>query len=331
MTPTSHNSGDLYHYSENGISKGPFTAKQLKDLAAKGAIKPQTYVWKAGFRDWVPAGNLKGLLPQRSVVTRSRPHPATMVEAKRAAPPRPRIALLTGIIVAGILLVGSVVTALVILVNKQPDPEKKDAPLQARAADKKPDAPQKSDGSVKKPEAPQKPAPIKEKDTPAKKPDKSQSPPPAEKKEAPPKKPEPATKKVPPPPPPVEIAAVELLKKYKDDSEEFLKEFEGKRVTLKIAGTWNVDQLEKALQSDRLVLRYSHKVKDKSNLQPHESIRLNFPLVNSKAKLGFFAKIEAYAKQRKKGERVVMSVTGTLKTTLTKGKKYLVLENAILK
>jgi len=141
MTPTPYNSGDLYHYSENGISKGPFTAKQLIDLAAKGAIKPQTYVWKAGFRVWVPAGNLKGLLPPRSAVTRSRPHAATMVQAKRPAPPRRRIALLTGIVVAAILLVGSIVTALVILANKQPDSEKKDVPIQTKTASKKPEPP----------------------------------------------------------------------------------------------------------------------------------------------------------------------------------------------
>src|SRR5258708_2400580 len=90
MTRVAQPSADLYHYSENGTPRGPFTVQQLQELAASGKIQPQTFIWKAGFQAWVPAKSVRGLLPKEVPSPRPLAYPATMLERKRPRSQRPR-------------------------------------------------------------------------------------------------------------------------------------------------------------------------------------------------------------------------------------------------
>jgi hypothetical protein len=52
-----------YYYTDGKERFGPFSIEELKEKN----ITPQTYVWKEGLPDWVPAGNLRdlsGLFPE---------------------------------------------------------------------------------------------------------------------------------------------------------------------------------------------------------------------------------------------------------------------------
>jgi hypothetical protein len=324
MTPSAGNSLDLYHYSENGITRGPFTAQQLKELAQAGKIQPQTYVWKEGFPNWLPAGRLQGLFPPSRPAAPSRTHPVTVLES-RARSSRRATLLVAGIILGSVLLLASVVIILMSLVKNSAQPEEKEITLQVKKTETKTDSLQKTDLAPSKQNSP----PVKKKVEPLPSREPAKKEPPVKKPE-PEKKPEPAKKKEPPPPPPVQFKVNDLLARYGKEPAKVLSEVEGKAVTLQMEGTWNVVQLEKAIRNNQLTLRYTHNVKDPSRVKPHEAVQLIFPLVNNKDKLGFFAKIESYARQRKKGERVVMSVNGILTTTVIQGDKFLVLKNAVL-
>ncbi len=52
-----------YYCDRNGKQVGPFSARQLKDLAAAGQLAPTDLVWTNGLPNWVPVANLKGLFP----------------------------------------------------------------------------------------------------------------------------------------------------------------------------------------------------------------------------------------------------------------------------
>ena len=52
--------GDWYYIGHYG-QLGPLTRDQIDELIAAEVIGRETYVWKAGMSDWVPAGNLNEL------------------------------------------------------------------------------------------------------------------------------------------------------------------------------------------------------------------------------------------------------------------------------
>jgi hypothetical protein len=326
MTLPAQKSGDFYHYSENGTPRGPFTTQELKDLAAVGKILPQTFIWKNGSSTWVPARSVCGLLPSQGTPVRSQPYPATILERPRVRSRKRPSLLVAGVFLATILVLVSLVVVIVLVAKQTPvSPQRKPA-LQVKAPVPKPDLSPKAEPKASP--AQKTPPPPKKAETPLPPPKKEEV---APQKPKTPEKPDPPKKADPPPPPPVEFAVAELLTRYQEDPGQLLKEVEGKPVTLKMEGTWNVDSLQKAIHDGVLRLRYSRNEADKANPKPHETIRLVFPLVDPNAKLGFFAKIEEYAKQRKKGERVVMTLTGILTTTLRKNQKFLVLDKAVLK
>src|SRR5262249_7593338 len=53
---------DHWYYAQGGDKLGPFSARQLKDLAAAGRILPTDTVWKEGIDKGVLAANVKNLL-----------------------------------------------------------------------------------------------------------------------------------------------------------------------------------------------------------------------------------------------------------------------------
>jgi hypothetical protein len=57
---------DHWNYAQGGDKLGPFSARQLKDLAAAGRILPTDTVWKEGIDKGVLAANVKNLLPLNS-------------------------------------------------------------------------------------------------------------------------------------------------------------------------------------------------------------------------------------------------------------------------
>ena len=42
----------VWHYQQNGASKGPFSDDQLKALCDAGAVTAETLVWRSGFTGW---------------------------------------------------------------------------------------------------------------------------------------------------------------------------------------------------------------------------------------------------------------------------------------
>jgi hypothetical protein len=302
MTPLTNNATDLYHYTENGQTKGPVTAQQLKALADSGRIQANTYVWKEGLPDWVPAASLQGLLPQAQgiiaqnrVPSQAQARPATILEAGAGAAPQTQVKLLVGVIIGGVLLLSAIVAGVIILIVNSSTPEKKGKGEPADKVAKNTDDSKKKDPPVKQPDPPKK-------------------------KEPPP----------PPPTPPPEFTLLDLLTKYKNDPVNSLQELGGKRLTLKVQGTWEVRALEDAIRDGKLILWYGRNARDTRFVHPHQDVQLIFPLGDEKAKLGFFAKVEGYAKQLKKGEQVVMSVTGVLTSLSHNNQTFLLIKDATM-
>ncbi len=48
---------DIY-ISMNGRAIGPYAARQITDLLAAGALRPDTMFWKEGMTDWKPLSTL---------------------------------------------------------------------------------------------------------------------------------------------------------------------------------------------------------------------------------------------------------------------------------
>jgi hypothetical protein len=317
MTAPANASKAQYHYTENGVTQGPYTAQQLKGLADAGKIQPQTLIWKEGLPQWVPASSLKGLFA--SAVSAQplprtaggppplQPNPVPLPDLQAPAAAGPRTGLLLGIIGGGVLLVGLVVLAIILMSggkdDKKTTKDGKDGDGKTTAADKD----KKNSDKTTQRDQGQKP---KDKDQVANK-----------------------DKEKPPPPPPPEFNAPDLLRKYASDSAGTMRELGGKTITLKVEGTWRVDQLEQCIDKTdgNLKIRYFQGL-NAQMAGPSNAIFLFFPVADAKAKLGFFAKIKEYAEKRKKGDHVVMSITGTLTTYLYSENKltYMLVKDATL-
>jgi hypothetical protein len=50
-----------WHISIGGKQQGPFTDTELRTLASRGELTPDSHVWKNGMAQWVKASQLKGL------------------------------------------------------------------------------------------------------------------------------------------------------------------------------------------------------------------------------------------------------------------------------
>ena len=54
---------DQWYYTQRGRRQGPVSAKQLKQLASFGQLKPTDNIWKEGMASWAPATRVDGLFP----------------------------------------------------------------------------------------------------------------------------------------------------------------------------------------------------------------------------------------------------------------------------
>ena len=67
--------------------QGPFTSKELQDLAARGVITPETLIWREGLAEWIPASRTKGLFTASSKFQSPPPLPGS--QAPKEPPPLP--------------------------------------------------------------------------------------------------------------------------------------------------------------------------------------------------------------------------------------------------
>jgi uncharacterized membrane protein YhaH (DUF805 family) len=67
-----------YYYAEMGEAKGPYSIDELRE----NGIKPETFIWKEGMSDWLPAKELKDI----AILFRPTPPPIP-----RRSPVRPTI------------------------------------------------------------------------------------------------------------------------------------------------------------------------------------------------------------------------------------------------
>jgi hypothetical protein len=51
-----------WFYASNGQQQGPYPEAQLRDLIARGAVRPDTLVWTDGMAGWQKAGEIPGLM-----------------------------------------------------------------------------------------------------------------------------------------------------------------------------------------------------------------------------------------------------------------------------
>jgi uncharacterized RDD family membrane protein YckC len=56
-------SDGMWYFAQGSEQRGPVSAQELIQLAASGALTPQTLVWQQGMPNWVPAGTVPGLIP----------------------------------------------------------------------------------------------------------------------------------------------------------------------------------------------------------------------------------------------------------------------------
>jgi len=75
---------DQWYYARGEHKRGPFSARQLKELAEAGDIRPADTVWKEGVAQGVPAAHVKHLFSQPVAGT-----PAPAAAAPKAQPPAP--------------------------------------------------------------------------------------------------------------------------------------------------------------------------------------------------------------------------------------------------
>ncbi|MBI3838955.1 MAG: DUF4339 domain-containing protein, partial [Planctomycetia bacterium] len=85
-----------WYWMQDGQKRGPVATAGLRELVAKGQLKPTDMIWREGLPKWVPAAQAKGLFPAETptatpVVAAPLVVAATVVErvtSPQAPPPR---------------------------------------------------------------------------------------------------------------------------------------------------------------------------------------------------------------------------------------------------
>lgn len=79
---------DLWYYTSEGQPKDPVSREELKQLAARGLLKPTDLVWAEGMPKWIRAGSAEGLFTGAESVraSRSERSPGAAAEEAEAAP-----------------------------------------------------------------------------------------------------------------------------------------------------------------------------------------------------------------------------------------------------
>lgn len=79
---------DWYYIGHYG-QLGPLTRDQIDELIDGGVIEQETYVWRSGMANWLPAGQVDELrtLLQKDFLSKPPPMPTTLAPANPMAPP----------------------------------------------------------------------------------------------------------------------------------------------------------------------------------------------------------------------------------------------------
>ncbi|MBO5893868.1 MAG: DUF4339 domain-containing protein [Alistipes sp.] len=56
-----------------GRQQGPFSLGEVVEYIRKGVITPQTYIWKQGMQNWLPAEQVGDLTPELSAIPPTLP------------------------------------------------------------------------------------------------------------------------------------------------------------------------------------------------------------------------------------------------------------------
>jgi hypothetical protein len=76
---------DNWYFTWNNTSFGPFSAAQLRDLAALGRLQPTDIVWKDGMKTGVQASSVHNLFPESKTPMSSLGAQTTKVHEAHAA------------------------------------------------------------------------------------------------------------------------------------------------------------------------------------------------------------------------------------------------------
>jgi hypothetical protein len=79
---------EKWYFARAGESFGPFSAAQLKELAATEQLRPQDTVWKEGMEKRVPAAKVQHLFPPIQAKAPPSPPGGRTVAAPCLSPPR---------------------------------------------------------------------------------------------------------------------------------------------------------------------------------------------------------------------------------------------------
>ncbi len=80
-------SSGYWHCAIDGQQQGPYSVDQLRDMASRGAVRPDTLVWTDGMAEWQPIS----ATPLYAALAGGAPGPAS-----RTAPPMPTTAMAVG-------------------------------------------------------------------------------------------------------------------------------------------------------------------------------------------------------------------------------------------
>lgn len=98
-----------WYYLRNGEKAGPMSLADLRELVAKGQVKPQDSVWKAGMAQWVQAQTVPDLFPPPPPPAYPQPPAYAQPPAHAASytPPAPaKSSTLKWVLIGGVLLIG---------------------------------------------------------------------------------------------------------------------------------------------------------------------------------------------------------------------------------
>jgi len=78
---------DEWYFGLDGAEHGPYTFAQMKDMAARGQLDDQHFVWREGMKDWLPVEDVPGLFRVLSPSGRMPPPPPPPRARKRQTGP----------------------------------------------------------------------------------------------------------------------------------------------------------------------------------------------------------------------------------------------------
>ena len=58
-----------WFYAVGKDKQGPITSEELKSLVASGTIRPDTFLWHSGMKEWQRASKIRGLFPDQPQVS----------------------------------------------------------------------------------------------------------------------------------------------------------------------------------------------------------------------------------------------------------------------